>query len=370
MARIEIMSWPAALENKGETLLETMLIHEVPFPFSCSSGDCGACKARITAGQVQHQSCSSAILSEEERAQGYVLACRCTPQGDLCVEPLEPLVALPPPQRQRSWVSAQSQRGNGFVVLQVTPQRSMDFLPGQYFNLKFDNLPARAYSVASVPGAATLEFHIREVPGGKASVHAQRRDLVGSAVEIDGPHGHGYWRAQHTGPLIAVGGGTGLAPMLSIVSAALRRDPQRAVHLYYAARQREEVYADAELRALCQAYPGLEVRYALSRQVRGAAGTGASSMAVHHERVTDTLRREWPSLALAKVYVAGSPALVGAVTQWARQHGAAVQDVHADAFSPSTEHRLDHPVRSWLRRQHLRWSRPPARVRRLLAEQA
>ncbi len=366
MARIEVASWPTALENHGETLLETLLAHEVPFPFSCSSGDCGACKARVSAGTVQHQSCSSAMLSDAERAQGYVLACRCTPQGDVRIEPLEPLVALPPAQRQRAWVSAQSHRERGFVVLQLLPQRPVAFLPGQYFNLKFDNLPARAYSVASVPGSDALEFHIRATPGGKASVHAQRRDLLGSVVEIDGPHGHGYWREQHPGPLVAVGGGTGLAPMLSIVRTALARAPQREAHLYYAAREHDEVYWDAELRALCQAHPQLRVRYALSRQSANEPRPDASPIAIHHERVTETLRREWPQLAHAKVYVAGSPALVGAITQLARAHGAQPQDVHADPFSPASQHRLDHPLRTWLRRQRQRWSRPPAAVRQLL----
>lgn len=369
MARIELQSWPTALENHGETLLETLLAHEVPFPFSCSSGDCGACKARLSAGEVKHQSCSSAILSDEERSQGYVLACRCTPQGDVRIEPLEPLVALPPAQRQRAWVGAQSHRERGFVVLHLLPQRPVAFLPGQYFNLKFDNLPARAYSVASVPGSETLEFHIREVHDGKASVHAQRRDLPGSVVEIDGPHGHGYWREQHTGPLVAVGGGTGLAPMVSIVRAALARDPQREVHLYYAAREHSEVYWDAELRALCHTHPGLRVRYALSRlSASEPRPDDTSPIAIHHERVTETLRREWPRLDQAKVYVAGSPALVGAITHLARAHGALAQDVHADAFSPATNHRLDHPMRAWIQRQRLRWSRPPTAVRHLLQQ--
>ncbi|MBI3146526.1 MAG: 2Fe-2S iron-sulfur cluster binding domain-containing protein, partial [Pseudogulbenkiania sp.] len=263
MARIELKDWPTPLENSGETVLETMIANGVPFPFSCASGDCGACKGRVLCGEVVHDTAPEGILSAAERADGYVLACRCTPKNDLRLEALDELVELPAARRQRGWVVAQEKRQGDVIVLRIAPTNPVKFLAGQFFYLKFDNLPQRAYSVASLPGAEELEFHIRVVEGGKTSNYVNRDDLVGSEVTVDGPYGHGYWRQNHEGPIVAIAGGTGLAPMLSVIGAALRENARRNIHLYYAAREEADVYFEAELQALVRQYPKLQVTCSL-----------------------------------------------------------------------------------------------------------
>lgn len=345
-ARIILQGWPQALDNGGETVLDTALAHGVPFPFSCGTGDCGACKARVLHGEVSHLDSAEGILGAAERAAGFALACRCVPRGDVHLETLDDLVALPAPRRQRAWVSAQSRRAGDVVVLRIRPRRPVEFLPGQFFNLKFDRLPARAYSVASLPGAAELEFHIRIVPGGKTSSHAARPDLVGSELQLDGPHGHGYWRRRHEGPIVAVAGGTGLAPMLSVAGAALGHDPGRRVHLYHVAREEADLYAEAELQALAERHPGLRVSCCLTRAAPPARGR----LPRHYERVTESLRRDWPSLAGAKLYVAGPPRLVSAVAAVAREQSLGPRDLHTDPFSDAADHALDGPLRATARR--------------------
>lgn len=355
MAKIELQDWPAPLENGGETVLETMIANGVPFPYSCASGDCGACKGRLLCGEVAHDSAPEGILSAAERADGYVLACRCAPKGDIRIAALDELMALPPARRQRGWVVAQQRRRGDVIVLQIRPQQPVEFLAGQFFYLKFDNLPQRAYSVASLPGSEELEFHIRIVEGGKTSNYAARADLVGSEVQIDGPYGHGYWRQNHDGPIVAIAGGTGLAPMLSIIGAALREDARRHIHLYYAAREEADVYWEAELQALVRQYPNLQVSCSLSRAQPPAQGP----LPRRYERVTESLRQDWPDLAEAKLYVAGPPRMVEAVAAVARELSLAPRDLHTDPFSDSVDHALDGALRTWVRRWLARWRRPP-----------
>lgn len=355
MARIELKDWPIPLENGGETVLETMIAHGVPFPYSCASGDCGACKGRVLCGEVAHDSAPAGILSATERADGYVLACRCTPKSDLRIEALDELVALPAARRQRGWVVSRQHRQGDVVVLRVKPAKPVHYLAGQFFYLKFDNLPQRAYSVASLPGADELEFHIRLVEGGKTSRYVSRDNLVGSEVTVDGPHGHGYWRQNHDGPIVAIGGGTGLAPVLSIIGAALAANAHRHVHLYYAARVEADVYWDAELAALARQYPNLRVDCALSRAEPSEQGP----LPRRYQRVTASLEQDWPSLAGAKLYIAGPPKMVEAVAVTARELGLAARDLHTDPFSDAADHKLDGAFTSWLRRFVGRWRRPP-----------
>lgn len=347
MAKIEIVGWTATLENSGENILDSATAQGVPFPFSCGSGDCGACKARLLEGEVDHAPCPDGILSKQEREQGYLLACRAKPKGDIRIEPVNELVELPLARSMRGRVVEQSYLSQDVVLLKVRTRRRIDYLPGQYFNLKFDNLPARAYSVASLPDDETLEFHIRVVPDGKTSNHVARDGILGGEVQVDGPYGHGFWREKHRGPVIAVGGGTGLAPMLSIVRAALRDDPQRAIHLYYAGREEADVYCEDALVALAARHPGIRLGIALSRATPAVVG----QVPRRYQRVTHSLAEDWSELCEAKVYVAGPPKMVAAIAETVRARGLPVRDLHTDPFSDAANHRLDGRLATWMRRR-------------------
>lgn len=348
MAKIEIVGWAETLENSGENILDSATAQGVPFPFSCGSGDCGACKARLLEGEVDLAPCPDGILSQQERAQGYLLACRAKPKGNIRIEPVNELVELPLARRMRGRVVEQSYLSQDVVLLRVRTRRRIDYLPGQYFNLKFDNLPARAYSVASVPSDETLEFHIRIVPDGKTSNHVARDGILGGEVQVDGPHGHGFWREKHRGPVIAIGGGTGLAPMLSIVRAALKDDPRRPIHLYYAGREETDVYCEDTLVALADRHPGIRLGIALSRATPAAAG---GRVPRRYQRVTHSLAEDWSDLGEAKVYVAGPPKMVAAIAETVRTRGLPVRDLHTDPFSDAANHRIDGRLKTWMRRR-------------------
>ena len=65
----------------GETLLTAALREGVDFPHSCRVGGCATCKCRLVEGQVRELTESSYLLSEEELAQGTILACQSVPLG-------------------------------------------------------------------------------------------------------------------------------------------------------------------------------------------------------------------------------------------------------------------------------------------------
>lgn len=351
MARIELKDWPTVLDNGGETLLETMIAHRVPFPFSCAVGDCGACKGRLVSGEVEHQPCPASVLSDLERQQGLILACRCTPKGDVRLEALDELVQPPQQLRQFGRVTARDIRSGEVAVVRIGLRRKVAFLAGQYFTLKFGKLPARAYSVASVPGDDELEFHIRRVPDGLTSNHVMQAGLVGEFVEVNGPFGHGFLREKHTGPLIAIGGGTGLAPMLSIVRQALRSPSQRPMHLYYAARKREDCYWSPELAQLATEHPHLRVSITLSQQDAEDKSMAPGFRAM---RVTQALREDYPSLTGTKLYVAGPPRQVHAVADVGHELGLGSRDLHTDPFSENNVRAVDGPVKSLVRTWRMR----------------
>ena len=95
------------------------------------------------------------------------------------------------------------------------------FSAGQYAALSFGALAPRDYAMANRPDEAELEFHIRRMGAGSASAYAAEQLRTGDAVMVEGPFGTCYWREQHRGPILALAGGSGLAPIKSIVDTAL-----------------------------------------------------------------------------------------------------------------------------------------------------
>src|SRR3546814_2147017 len=91
-----------------------------------------------------------------------------------------------------------------------------------------------------------LVFHIREVAGGRVSASVAQVAQPGSPVQVEGPFGEAYLREDHTRPILAVGGGSGLAPILSIVSRAVEADMHQPIHLYFGARETRDVYGRSE----------------------------------------------------------------------------------------------------------------------------
>src|SRR2546427_13306020 len=76
MTTIMLQQWPIPLTATRGTILDAALAAGVPYPHSCRSGDCGACKSRLFCGEVTMDGCAPEALTATERADGLILACR------------------------------------------------------------------------------------------------------------------------------------------------------------------------------------------------------------------------------------------------------------------------------------------------------
>ncbi|MGH8772124.1 MAG: FAD-binding oxidoreductase, partial [Burkholderiales bacterium] len=195
----------------------------MPYPHGCRSGECGSCKCRLIAGQVRMYPYSPGALSEDERAAGLILACRSRPAGDVEVAWLGD--AAPPAFHSVQPLVARVVRmeaaTHDITRLYVEPAgKPLAFAAGQYANLTFGRLPARPYSMANRPDASVLEFHIRRVPDGLVSTYVAEELSIGERIKIEGPYGGAQLRENPARPMLLVAGGSGLAPMKSILLAA------------------------------------------------------------------------------------------------------------------------------------------------------
>jgi ferredoxin-NAD(P)+ reductase (naphthalene dioxygenase ferredoxin-specific) len=108
-------------------------------------------------------------------------------------------------------------------ILKIAPMDGavFDWRAGQYASFQFSGCEPRDFSIANTSDAGLIELHVRRSGSGGASDAICDEVKVGDAVSVDGPYGAAYFRARHQGPIVAIAGGTGLAPMKSIVEGAL-----------------------------------------------------------------------------------------------------------------------------------------------------
>ncbi len=314
------------LAPMGSTVLSAALSAGFGFPHSCQSGNCGACKCALVAGETEMMPYSPYALSDDERARGLILACRAMVWEDCEVALLDASEAVSHPlQRLRASVRRIERPTYDIAIVRVLPEGApLAFSAGQFTRLDFGGGLVRDYSMANRPDADELEFHIRHVPGGEVSGHVWERLRPGDAVGVEGPYGDCWLREEHRGPIFAVAGGSGLAPIKSIVEAALARGMENPIHLYFGVRDEADVYLERHFRALAQVHPNLRLEIVLSApQGRTARRTGL---------VTEALRTDHPAADGAKAYVCGPPAMVGAAMALFEAWGLPAADRHADAF--------------------------------------
>ncbi len=328
VATVRIKQWPkpVALEP-GQVVLEAALNAGIPYPFGCQSGNCGACKSMLIEGKVELADYSEFALTDEERAQGLVLACRSMADADIEIAWLEGEdIALHAQRRLDCKVAKLDRLTHDIIGVTLAIEKGGPFVftAGQFARVTFPGQKTRDYSMASRPDQAELVFHIRHMQGGHVSAYVANELEVGTPVTVEGPAGIAHLKEAHTGPIVAIAGGSGLAPIASIVETALHKGRRGPIHLYFGARDEQDVYLEDHFKALAAKHPNLSYHVVLSQ----ASGATQRRTGFLH----DAVAADFQSLDGAKAYVAGPPVMVEAVTPVLVAKKMRREDIHADAF--------------------------------------
>jgi naphthalene 1,2-dioxygenase ferredoxin reductase component len=310
----------------GENLLEVLRANGVPISYSCLAGRCGTCRCTVRDGQVLDGGPETG--RPQSARQGEVLACQATLMGDCTIEiPDVDEVVTHPARIIKGTVLAIEAVTHDIRRITLKLAKPLAFSPGQYASLQFTPEHIRPYSMAGLPGDEVMEFQVRRVPGGRVTQYVFDTLSPGDAVRVSGPMGTAYLRRKHTGSMLCVGGGTGLAPVLSIVRGAIAAGMDNPIHLYFAVRSREDLYDLDRLRALADGHPRLTLHTVVA--------TGPVDAGMRAGLVTDAVAQDFTSLAGWRAYLCGAPAMVEALNLLVAQRGLKPEHVHADAFYSS-----------------------------------
>ncbi len=313
-----------------QPLLDAFLRGSVWMPNSCNQGTCGTCKLRVVSGEVDHGLSPEHTLTRAEREQGFALACQATPCSDTVVERLDtaPAGTVHALRDVVGTVSAIEDVARDTRRVLVTLDSPLEFSAGQYVELRVPGTDhRRQYSMANTPGESKqLEFHIRRQPGGVATDGWVFGTLsVGERVEMAGPLGDFRLDPEDEGPMILLGGGTGLAPLKSMVRQALTSAPDRAIHLYHGVREESDLYDVDLFQEWERAHPGFRYVPCLSDQ----SWSGRSGY------VTDAFVEDFDTCRGYSGYLCGPPAMVDAGVKAFKRRRMAPRRIFREKFTPA-----------------------------------
>jgi ferredoxin-NAD(P)+ reductase (naphthalene dioxygenase ferredoxin-specific) len=326
MAAMEVLIQPLQKVidvEPGVNLLQALHDAQVPMSHSCMAGRCGTCRCRVIDGEVLDA--GHAEQNPLDGRDSYVLACQCYLTEPCTIEiPASDEVVVHQAWIVKAKVLRVESLADDVRRLVLAPARPVRFSPGQHAKLDFGHGLARTYSMAGMPEDAALEFHVRIMAGGRTSMHVAETLTAGDVIRVSGPLGNSYLRDKHPGPMLCVAGGTGLAPILSIVRGAVAKGMRNPIHLYVGARSPREVYGLDALADLQLSHPALKLQVVVT--------AGGAQAGQRRGLVTEAIAQDLDDLGGWSAYLCGSPPMVEAAAVLARQKGIDATRTYTQAF--------------------------------------
>jgi CDP-4-dehydro-6-deoxyglucose reductase, E3 len=310
----------------GEALLDAAERAGFALVHDCRFGGCGACRIQLQAGQVAYEEPPFG-LTEEEAAQGYALACQALPQSDLTISAQRLPAGHIPADVHQATIERLDKLSHDVthLVLRIPTASEVAFHPGQYLNVMLDDGSPRSFSMASPPRGETFDFHVRRVPGGYFTGRLETHYRPGDVLDVELPLGTFRHDAESPRELLMVAGGTGLAPIKSIIES-LQDDPAApSITLYWGVRRAEDLYLDEQLRHWARTLPNFCYVPVLSE----ADDQWGGRRGFVHEAVC----QDHDDLGGFDAYLCGPPPMIAAAKSGFAQRGLAVERIFSDSFN-------------------------------------
>src|SRR6201991_975917 len=318
--------------DEDETILNAAFKQGIMLMHGCKEGQCSACKSFLLDGEVDLDRYSTFALPDFEEAEGWTLLCRAHPFSELEVELInydeEILHGGNPPRTVKTRVEAveELKSDNRRLHLTVVDDEPFEFKPGQYVDIRIpgDEEHHRSFSMANT-NAGELEFMIKLYPGGRFSgLLADGAVKPADELEVTGPYGVFTLRASSPRRLLFIGGGAGMAPILSLLRSLRETESERERSYYYGARTEADLFHVEELEGLkCGFVP------ALSEQTNGWKG----EMGL----ITEVVERLEEDIEEVDAYVCGPPPMVEATIALLEAKGVPEAHIYYDKFTTTAD---------------------------------
>ena len=325
--------------EEQQTILRAAFEQGVMLMHGCKEGQCSACKSFVLDGDdIELDRYSTFALPDFEKEEGYTLLCRAHAYEDVTIELLnydEEMIrsGLPIQEGVAEVVSKDPVTHDmRHLVLRLIEPGEVKFFPGQYVDIAVPGTEeTRSFSMANTNSRdGRLEFVIKVYPDGLFSHFLDTTLQVGDRLQLSGPYGV-FTLREGDDDLVFIGGGAGMAPILSLLRSMAERGLTRKATYYYGARSRRDLCFEDELLALEDTLPGFRYIPALSEAAPDEDWDGETGL------ITDVVKRHADGLARVHAYVCGPPPMVEAALPLLATLGVPEQRIYYDKFTTTGE---------------------------------
>lgn len=316
--------------SAGEKVLDAAFRQKINLPMDCSDGVCGTCKCRCEQGSYDlGDDYIDEALTADEAEEGLVLTCQMEVSSDCVIAVPVPSAAckLAPAVHGGKVVKVEMVSDSTIILtLRADDPQALAFLPGQYVNL---NVPGtgqqRSYSFSTKPGADEASFLVRNIPGGLMSGWLASAPEPGTSMTFVGPQGSFFLRTLDR-PTILLAGGTGLAPILSMLEVIADSGTDQPVHLIYGVTKDDDLVELDRIEALAARIPSLSWSTCVADPASSHPLKGY---------VTEHLTDAHLNAGDCDVYLCGPPPMVEAVRVFLKNTGVEPRHFRYEKFAPS-----------------------------------
>ncbi len=320
----------AVTAQNSETVLEAALREGFIIPHGCRSGACGSCKGQILEGLVDFGPYQSSALTEEEKSEGYALLCCAKPLSNLNVQCQElrksngvEIKTLP------ARVQSLKRLADDVMImsLKLPAGEPFAFEPGQYIDILLKEGMHRSFSLANTPSTSEfLELHIRGVTGGQFTSQVFNEMKEKTILRIRGPLGTFHFHEENNKPVIFMAGGTGFAPIKSIIESNLSRRINHEMVLYWGTRSLKDLYMPHLPSAWQTENPNFTFIPVLSQPQPSDSWHGRIGYV--HQAIID----DFSDLSRYQVYACGSPEMIDTGRTAFISQGLDPEEYYTDSF--------------------------------------
>jgi propane monooxygenase reductase subunit len=324
---------------EDETVLNAAFRQGVMLIHGCKEGQCSACKSFLLDGEIQMGRYSTFALADYESDEGYVLLCRSHAYTDVEIELVNydedmirsglPVITV------RTEVDSLRDLTHDISLLRLKlpAESGFRFHPGQYVDISIPGTDEhRSFSMANISAAeGFLEFIIKRYPGGRFSSLLEDGLGAGDPLHVNGPFGTFTLRVSSDRRLVFVGGGAGMAPILSLLRQMAESGNEREAVYYYGARTERDLFHLEELARLAEQLPDFRFVPCLSDSwPQGWPGEGREG---ETGLVTEALVRRERNLSDCDLYLCGPPPMIDAALPLLAGLGVPEAQIFFDKFT-------------------------------------
>ncbi len=317
----------------GKPLLGTLMEQEIFIPSACGGrGSCGLCKVTVEKGAGQYLPTELPWISEEEMEQNVRLSCQLKVKEDMRIRIPDELFNVKEfdatVERIRDLTHDIKE-----ITLKLNDPAEIEISAGQFVQLRVpeyeltDEPIYRAYSAASVPSDRNhVELEIRYVPNGICTTFVHQYLKEGDNIVFNGPYGDFFLRETER-EIICIAGGSGMAPIKSILLDMAEKGVARRTRYFFGARSKKDLFLLEEMKELEKRLPNFSFIPALSAPEDEDEWDGETGL------ITDVVARHMESGDNTEAYLCGSPGMIDACIKVLSDKGVPDELIYFDKFA-------------------------------------